>query len=596
MILGALAALWWLVLVPLVVLLYMLRARREPRVVPSTLLWERAARDLAARMPIRRLERSLLLLLQVLAVGLLALALARPTIALPGLTGAGVVLVVDTSASMQATDARPTRLAAAQQEAQTLLAGLGPRQPAALIAAGARPVLVTGYTTDRAAVAGALGRLRASDAGSALTEALALAVGLRDGGRAGTVHLFGDRPPDDPRVRWHPAGRGASNAAITAAHARTDALGRTRLLVRVEAFGGAFPGRILSVAVNGRPAARRAVSPESGIPRTVVFDLGAASGVATVSLEGHDALPADDRAVAAVGREGLPRVLVVGEADPVLDAALQAVPIAAATRSAHVAPEEWSRADIVVLDGVPPVALPPGAYLLIGTVGLNLPVQIEGTVAEQVVRTVASTHRVTRLADLRGVRVAGALALRTQAGSVLAEGDVPLVWAYEGRGVRAVVLPFPLAGSDLPLQPAFPVLIANALDWLAGGPTVAPGSAPAVAAGPWRQAVLQDPAGAAIAVRVRDGVFVLPPFDRIGVYTLRTAGWERRWVVPAVAPGESALGVSPAPGPVAGAAAQQPDHMPVARWLLGVAAALIAVEWWLWARTVPARSARGRAR
>lgn len=127
MVLGAPAALWWLVLVPLVVLLYMLRARREPRVVSSTLLWERAARDLVARMPVRRFERNLLLLLQVMAISFLALALARPSISLPGLAGNGVVLVVDTSASMQATDVRPSRLAAAQQEARALLDGLSPQ-------------------------------------------------------------------------------------------------------------------------------------------------------------------------------------------------------------------------------------------------------------------------------------------------------------------------------------------------------------------------------------------------------------------------------------------------------------------------------------
>ncbi|MGH8705620.1 MAG: BatA domain-containing protein, partial [Burkholderiales bacterium] len=123
--LGAPAALWWLAAIPLVVILYMLRARREPRVVPSVLLWERASRDLVARLPMRRLERSLLLLLQVLALALIALALARPLLALRGLVGDAIVIVIDTSASMQATDVNPTRLAAAQLEAVDLLGRLG---------------------------------------------------------------------------------------------------------------------------------------------------------------------------------------------------------------------------------------------------------------------------------------------------------------------------------------------------------------------------------------------------------------------------------------------------------------------------------------
>ncbi len=595
MVLGAPAALWWLVLVPLVVLLYMLRARREPRVVSSTLLWERAARDLAARMPVRRFERNLLLLLQVLAIALLALALARPSIALPGLSGNGVVLVVDTSASMQATDVQPSRLAAAQKEARVLLAGLSPRQPVALLTAGARPVLLVEFTTDRTALARALGSLRASDAGDSIAEALTLARGLRAHGRAAAVHLFSDRPPPDPRVRWHRVGSGAPNAAVTAVHARTDALGRTRLLARVEAFGGSFPDRALVVALGGRTVARRTLNLDPDTPQTVVFDLGETSGEVTVSLEGHDALAADDRAVAAAGREWLPRVLVVGAEDPVLDAVLRAVPLAGASRTDRVEPSEWGGSDVVVLDGVPPLELAPGAYLLIGTVGVNLPVRIEGSAAEQVVRTVSVTHRVTRMADLLGVRVAEAMALRPQAGTVLAEGDVPLLWVYEGRGIRAVVLPFSLAASDLPAQAAFPVLIANALDWLAGGDLVlAPGTAPAALAGPWRQAWLHDPAGGARQVVAQGGAFVLPPFDRVGAYRLRTDGWERRWVVPAVDRRESDLEVAPSPGSITAAPGQLPAHILLAPWLLGITLALIVGEWWLWTRSLPPRPRRRR--
>lgn len=593
MVLGAPAALWWLILIPLVILLYMLRARREPRMVPSTLLWERAARDLVARMPVRRFERNLLLLLQVLAIALLALALARPSIALHGLSGSGVVLVVDTSASMQATDVPPSRMAAAQQEARALLAGLASRQPVALLAAGARPVLLVELTTDRAALGRALDGLRASDAGDSIAEALALAGSLRAHGRAAVVHLFSDRPPPDSQVRWHRIGRGAPNAAVTAVHARTDALGHTRLLVRVEAFGGSFPDRALVVAVGGQTVARRTLGLVPGTPQTAVFDLGAISGEVAVSLEGHDALAADDRAAAVVGREWLPRVLVAGEDNAVLDAALRAVPLAGVSRTDRVAPSEWGGADVVVLDGVSPIELAPGAYLLIGTVGVNLPVRIEGDATDQVVRTVSATHRVTRMADLRGVRVGRAIALRPQAGTVLAEGDIPLVWAYEGRGIRAVVLPFSLAASDLPSYAAFPVLIANALDWLAGGGLfLAPGAAPVALAGPWRQAWLHDPAGDVRQVLARDGMFMLPPLDRVGAYRLRTNGWERRWVVPAVDRRESELAVAPPPGSTTAASERLPAQLPLARWLLGLAAALIAAEWWLWTRGLPPRPRR----
>lgn len=585
MILGTPGALWWLLLVPLVILLYMLRARREVRVVPSVLLWERAARDLVARIPVRRLERSLLLLLQILAIAAVALALARPSVALPGLVGDAVVVVLQTTASMQATDESPSRFAAAQREALALIGRLGTRQPAAVIAAGGRPWIARDFTLDHDSIARAVRTLRPSDAGGALDDAVALAASLRVEGRPPRVHLFGDRMPADPRVTWHRVGRGAPNAAITASAARADGSGGTTLLVRVESFGG-VSARTLAVSVNGRTVARRQVAPAPGSPSVSVFALGAISGVVTAQLEGADALPADDRAVVAVGREALPGVLVVGEIDAPLDAVLQAIPHGRVERADRVVPGEWGRADVVVLSGLEPVSLPPGAYLLIGTLADNLPLQIEGSVQNQVVRATTATHPVTRLADLRGVRIAAALGLRLQGGVALAEGDLPLLWAYEGREVRAVILPFALSQSDLPLHPAFPVLIANALTWLAGGSQVAAGDAPVVPAGPRRTATLIDPAGAATLLQAREGLFVLPPLDRVGVYRLRADEWERRWIVSTVDARESDLSVAPAP-PSARRDVPQAAHVSIVQWLLGLAAALAVGEWLLWARTIP---------
>jgi hypothetical protein len=337
---------------------------------------------------------------------------------------------------------------------------------------------------------------------------------------------------------------------------------------------------------------QRTVQVTPGSAVVVLVELSEASGVATAKLSPADALPADDRAVVAVGRDGLPKVLVVGDPDPVLDAVLNAVPTAGVTRAAQATPEQWGRAPVVVLDRVPPQPLPPGAYLLLGTLGTNMPVQIEGTIPQQTVRTVVGTHPVMRLVDLRGIRIASALAMRPEAGVVLAEGEAPVVWAYEGHGVRAVVLPFDLARTDLVTHPAFPVLMANVIEWLAGSSDVSPGAAPVVPAGAWAQAELRDPSGAATTLPAREGVFALPALDRVGQYQLRTGGWERRWVVSTVDPAESSLAVDPSPPPAQAAATPVLAQIRLTPHLLSAAGALIALEWWLWARTLTRRRLR----
>src|SRR4026207_1954488 len=97
--------------------MYLLKLRREERVVPSTLLWQRLIADVEANAPWQRLRRSLLFLLHLLLVLILVLLAARPFIERPAGLARDIVLVVDTSASMGATDGTPNRPSAAHRTA-----------------------------------------------------------------------------------------------------------------------------------------------------------------------------------------------------------------------------------------------------------------------------------------------------------------------------------------------------------------------------------------------------------------------------------------------------------------------------------------------
>ena len=105
--------------------MYLLKLRRDEAVVPSTLLWTRLVADVEANAPWQKLRRSLLLLLQLLLVVILALLAARPFLERPAGLARDIVLVMDTSASMAATDVVPDRLTAAK-----LAADRGAARPA----------------------------------------------------------------------------------------------------------------------------------------------------------------------------------------------------------------------------------------------------------------------------------------------------------------------------------------------------------------------------------------------------------------------------------------------------------------------------------
>src|SRR5688500_3279683 len=102
---------------PAIIALYFLKLRRQPLSVPSTYLWSRAIEDLHVNSLWQRLRQSLLLFLQLLLIGLLAFTLLRPGWKGTDLVGERFVFLIDTSASMSASDVSPTRLDEAKRQA-----------------------------------------------------------------------------------------------------------------------------------------------------------------------------------------------------------------------------------------------------------------------------------------------------------------------------------------------------------------------------------------------------------------------------------------------------------------------------------------------
>ena len=232
------AAFFFLLGIPAVILLHLLKIRRRQALVSSTLLWTDSLRDQQASAPFRRLKPTLLLLLQILAILLLALALARPvrTVLVPGYER--TVFILDVSASMQATDVAGSRFAAAKAAAAAAITTLGAGQQAMLVASAQDAQVVVPFTEDREALRRGLAGLAALDVPGRLPEALRLAqanLQVRSGTAA--VEVFTDgafEPPSVPdlggaAVHWHRFGTRGRNVGITAFEAAEDLLWGVRL-------------------------------------------------------------------------------------------------------------------------------------------------------------------------------------------------------------------------------------------------------------------------------------------------------------------------------------------------------------------------------
>ena len=137
-------------------------------------------------------------MLYLLALAAMVLGLSRPHAALSvPREEATVVLVMDTSGSMEANDVRPTRLQAARSSARAFLGQLPERFQVGLVTFADRAEVLAQPTIDRVAVREAIDSLRpygGTAMGDGLDQALRLG-GRRDAGR-GSGGSGGRRPLD----------------------------------------------------------------------------------------------------------------------------------------------------------------------------------------------------------------------------------------------------------------------------------------------------------------------------------------------------------------------------------------------------------------
>ena len=173
-------ALWALLVgVPVgIIALYFLKLRRRPVRVASTLLWKRSLEDLHVNSLFQRLRKNLLLMLQLLAVILVMLALLAPRMRGASNLGARFVLAIDNSASMRATDVKPTRLDRAKAEARKIVDNLGGDDLAMVVTFSDRAQVVAPYTGDRQLLARRIAAIEPTEASTSLREALQVAAGL----------------------------------------------------------------------------------------------------------------------------------------------------------------------------------------------------------------------------------------------------------------------------------------------------------------------------------------------------------------------------------------------------------------------------------
>jgi VWA domain-containing protein/aerotolerance regulator-like protein len=469
---------------PIVVIFYLLKVRRHDEEVSSTFLWNDLIRDLAAHEPLQRLKWNVLLLLQLVALALITFAVARPFSEQLGQKPVQAVLLVDGSASMQARDVQPSRFAKAVSAARGTLAGLPENSLATVILVAAHPQVLVAATADRQQVDRALAAAQPSGAAADMREALLLARSLGGDPNARRIYLFTDGaftlPPDLPddlgSVQVVPVGENTGNLAVTAISARPDPVDnrRQQLFTRVANFANSPARTMVSIAVDGQTLEDRPVDlPANGESPQVFEQLPAGARYASVSvsdLSGANGLTLDDTAYAVLVQRKPAQVLLVSNGNQFLEKVLTLLPNVDLYRIAaqRYLAVEADRFDIIVFDNYLPPLLPRGNLLVVNPPDRG-PYRTTGSISRPRVASWDREDPILGFVDIRDLNISRASRIDVPrwAKPLISTSDgTPLMLAGQDGDRRVTILPFDLQQSNLPLMSAFPIMMANMINYL----------------------------------------------------------------------------------------------------------------------------------
>ena len=616
-----------------ILLLYMLRLRRREVLISSTFLWRQVVQDTEANTPWQRLRRNLLLFLQLLILLLLALALARPFITVPTISAGKIALLVDASASMTATDvAGATRFSAAIEQARQIVNNMNPQDIISLIRVADIAEPLTSYTADKNELRRALDAMTVSHGAADWDTALTLAAAGASGAENFSIVMISDGgvgeaaslPSNIPQPIYAPVGESANNIAITALATRALAGGAPQLFAQVTNYGDSRAEISLVIRLDDvlRLSRSGGIPPRSQLP--IPFDEPIAEPFETLSAtltfdnDVEDFLELDNRAWSVQNEVNTRRVYYVSATENLfLEQALRSLPGVQTFRGAAENRSLPGEAfDLYVFDSWLPNDLPAGDMLIVNppnstalfTVGAPLPATDEIAIADE-------EAEITSFVDLDEMSLLAYRAVDAGWARALANADQgAILLAGEANARQIAILPFDLRDSNLPLLIAWPVLMANLLDWFSPADIVSlPDglsvgdvlviSPPLLADG----IRITRPDGSAHELPITGDRVAFANTDQLGLYRLEIlqdgeVTSAQRFAVNLFGAGESEIRPVPEADLRLGGALTAADAdeklgtQEFWMWLALAALLLLAIEWYVYHRRLQAPTLLGSAR
>ena len=470
-------ALAFAVTLPIVIIFYLLKRRRVAHLVSSTIIWKRFLNETQANSPFQKLRHNWLLIIQLIFLSLAIFALIRPYFSSKIESGRFVVVILDVSASMQATDVSLNRFELAKGEVNKMIDGMYDNDQMVLILSGGNTEVRQSPTSVKSILKKALDQVKVTDSPTRLLEAIKLSQNLSRNRPKVEVHLFSDGVSSDLdafelqdlNLEYHRLGKGGGNLGITSLEVRSnpEQLGQQSVFATIGNFSTNTMSSEVSLFFDDQMIGNRRLTVMPTNTASLVFSSNQrTNGVFRMKLKNDDFLQVDNiGSVMGLTRRNV-EVLLITKGNVFLEKALRSIDDVNLIVKSSLT-DSTPNVDVVVLDSIRPTVWPSGNVMAINTQSTNW-FQPSGLLESPPIVDWKSAHPILRFVNFDNVQVAQSLnsELPTWMNPIVETQSVPLIAVGENDANRCVWVGFNPLDSTWPLRVSFPIFIANAIDWL----------------------------------------------------------------------------------------------------------------------------------
>ncbi len=630
------------IVIPLLLLLYFLRLRRQPLRISSTMLWERAVEDLHANTPFQRLRPSMLLLLQLIALVLVALALMQPQIEGGSPREGTHVILIDRSGSMTAVNSDgTTRLDTAKEKARDLVnqiygGGLfsSTGGETMVIAFSDHAEVVTPFTNSKQQLLHAIESIQPTHGKSIVSEPLKLARAYtttvdpeQDGissNEFAQLELFSDGLIEDIQdqalqggetLQYHMIGSPLdTNIGISTIDAKRSDESSDQVQVFLSLINTTPQDETVEIElrIDGVPVGVQEVRiPKqtdnlAGISSLVFVPFSMPqSGVIEAHLLREDSLAIDNQTSLIIPPAKELKVLVAEEGAQIVRTVLQGMPLAdlkvvdSSTLRSMIESDDLSAYDVVVIRDLHIDSLPQGKYLIFGE---PPPISAFDTFADgeaQVMLVASENHPVMRFVRYEDIVVTKGhdVVIQNEVETLLEGSNWPAVMTYRGDGIQLVYVAFDPINSNWPYLRSFPFFVFNGVQFLGHSGDQLTSSSREIGQTITEhirvgdQVILTEPDGVKHTILVdKNGSVSWGPTRLSGVHTISSSQRDDLFFAINSPVQESKIAsveqISIGAKEVSSSSSEGLSFIQLWPWALGAVLAVLIAEWWVYQKKV----------